>query len=389
MALDDRLAPDVLVIGGGVTGLSCAHALAGAGARVAVLERDAPAHSTSVTAGGMLAAHHESGGDPVFLRLALESLALWPDLAATLREESGIDPEYVAGGILSLATDAGVAADLRQRLAPGEAWWEPAAVREALPGLRPVKGAVYAAAEGQVQPPRVVAALVSACARRGVQVQTGVEVTGLLVAGDRCSGVSTPAGTVKAGTVVLAAGAHSAVLAARAGLDLPVFPIRGQVVQLAPGPLAAGPWRARCLPVFGPAGYLIPRRDGHLYVGATMEFDAGFDRRVTLGGMLHMTRMAVALFPALREAPVSATWAGLRPGSPDGRPLIGPAPGLRGLWVATGHTRNGILLAPVTAQLVAQGLSGRDLSAHPAYGAFAVDRFAAAGPGRKAHPTAT
>lgn len=356
---------DVVIAGGGIVGLACAYHLARAGARVAVAEREAPGAGASVAAAGMLAAQHEPQGDGPLYRLCLGSRDAWPALAADLLAETGMDVELVRSGILSLAATPAEAEHLQATAAWQEAsgqatrWWPAAVVAQHLPGAAPTCGGLLAPADMQLRADRAVQALHQACRRRGVAVRCGVEVTGFRTSGHRVEGVETSAGPLAATTTVLAAGAWAGALASRLGVRLPVFPVRGQVLTLLPDHGAAGPWTAALTPVFGPGCYLVPRRDGHLLVGATMEPDAGFDRRVTLGAIARLGQAAAALLPALARAPLGPAWSGLRPGTPDGLPYLGPLPDWQGIVAATGHLRNGILLAPATGAAVAALCAGR------------------------------
>ncbi|MSQ12232.1 MAG: glycine oxidase ThiO [Dehalococcoidia bacterium] len=361
--------PDVLIVGAGVIGCSIAHALVRRGAAVTVLERDYPGAVTSRASAGMLVPTAEGLPAGPMLNLAVQSLRLYPTLAETLREESGVDVEYSACGVLVPAFGDQAAQALKTRLSPDNPalQWLPRAVAlEREPLLNPtLLGALFHPSEGQVNPAKLVEALTQAAARMGAAFHYGVAVDGLVRHGGRVAGVRTGSSEWHAGATVLAAGAWSGALSRWAGVPLDIQPVRGQVVSL------------RCVPqplrtvVFGQPGYLVPRRDGTLLVGATQEW-TGFENRATAGNTRMLLESAKRLLPALDSATFLDTWSGLRPASPDEQPVLGPVPGLDGLAVATGHFRNGVLLAPVTGELLAAYLlRGTAAPLKP----FGVERF--------------
>ena len=194
---------------------------------------------------------------------------------------------------------------------------------------------------------RFTQALARAAEARGVALFQGVSVTGFVTEGDQVIGLRTQNGKVGADLVVLAAGPWTASLGRRLGVSLPVRPVRGQMMAFSDfnSSLRHVAWNGD--------GYLVPKANGFLFAGATVE-DVGFRKRTTARGLAGLRRMATALVPSLAYVEVATSWAGLRPGSPDGHPIIGPLPGWRGVSVASGHFRNGILLAPITGCLMAQ-----------------------------------
>ncbi len=365
--------PDVLVVGGGVIGCAVAWALAERGLAVTLLERGALAGEASGAAAGMLAPFGEALGEGPFLRWALRALARFPSLAEQLRDASGVDPEYSASGILRVALEPDAARALEALAAlPGAdalARLEPREAFALAPGLsRAVVSAVFSPAEGHVRSPLLVRAYAGAAARRGARIETGAPVGGLVREGERVLGVETPDGARAAGAVVLCTGSGSRLASGwlGAGFELPVAPVRGQIASLdAPSPPFG--------PILWSEGgvYLVPKRDGSVVAGATVE-RVGFDCRVTASGVAELLAGAARLVPALADATFRGAWAGLRPETPDGLPLIGPVPGAAGLYVAAGHYRNGVLLSPVTAELVADGLLGKGWR-EPA---FLPERFA-------------
>ena len=331
----------VVIVGGGVIGCAAAERLSRERRhRVLLLERDTLGSHASGAAAGLLGPYGDAGDS--LLDPAGRSLALFPELVARV-ERSGIAVEYREQDGLVPALTAGEERQLRH--GPGR-WLD---AREALarePGLAPdVRGAALLG-EAQVTPVRLVRALARTAAAQGAEVREGVPVGAIAVGAGGISGVQTPDGPVPADVVVLAAGPWSAALAAPLGLALDVRPSRGQLVMLRP---SAAPlrhlltWRTR---------YLVPKPDGTVVAGSTHE-DVGFDDRPTAAGVAELLDFAVRAVPALAAAAVERVWAALRPATSTGRPVVEAAPGLPGLVVATGHGANGILLAPLTAELVA------------------------------------
>jgi glycine oxidase len=347
---------DVVIVGGGVIGCSIAYHLASAGASVTLFERNEVAGEASGAAAGMLAPLSESPRPGPFVELCLASLRLFPTLADALREETGIDIEYLPSGILRVALTEDEERELRHRLEwqrslglPLE-WVDSEALRRLEPRLTPARGALYSPQEHQVSAGRLTQALAQAAARRGVVFEQGVAVTGLLTHGRQVTGLRTSSGKVSAGRVVLAAGSWTGAFARRLGVPLPVRPVRGQMLAYADS--------AQTLRhiVWGEAAYLVPKANGFLFVGATVE-DVGFRSATTVRGQRGLQRGARGLVPSLAHSEIASFWAGLRPGSPDGLPILGPVPGWDGLTVASGHFRNGILLSPITGRLMAQLLT--------------------------------
>ena len=367
---------DVVVVGGGVIGLSCAWRLAQAGADVVVVERGEPGGGATRVAAGMLAPVGElTFGEPELLELTLEAARLYPECVAELEAATGESTGYQRLGALHVALDRDEAAQLRrvhelQRSLELEAeWLPPRRCRDLEPGLTPsFHGGVLAAGEAAVDPRALTRALVAACEAEGVEVCTGTEVVDGIFEGERIVGVQTARRRsdtqevsdrrldeeIRATTVLLAAGAWSGAAEwlpeeARP----PVRPVKGQVVELrgrGEEPVARHILASERV-------YLVPRADGRLVVGATVE-EMGFDTAVTAGGVHELLREAYRLLPDVAEMELLGATAGLRPGTPDNLPLVGPG-AIDGLVLATGHHRNGILLAPLAAQAVADLLSNR------------------------------
>jgi glycine oxidase len=378
-------APDVAVVGGGIVGCVVAYYLARQGARVALFDRDRIGAQASSAAAGMLAPLAEDAGPGPFLDLALASLQRYAALAADLRASTGIDIELLTPGLLRVALDDGEAADYQAALAWQRdlglpvRWLDAAALRALVPAIAPAaRGAVYSEAEHQVNPIRVTEALARGAVAHGAVLHEGSPVRGLLRQGPRVVGLRLGDGDLPAGHVVLAAGAWAAACGEWLGVRLPVEPIKGQMVAVAPHSARAretGVAESTILrhTLYGRDGYLVPKADGTIYAGATVE-RVGFDRRVTAGGIARLLALLPALVPGLGDPTFVRAWAGLRPGTPDHLPILGPVPGLDGVTLATGHYRNGILLAPITGELIAQAALGQPTTLPLA--PFSVGRFA-------------
>jgi glycine oxidase len=358
---------DALIVGAGVIGLACAWRAAQAGLRIRVLERDAPGAGASGVAAGMLAPVGEATwGEEALLRLALRSHRAWAGFAAELAEASGRGIDFLERGAMHVALDADEAAELRRRfelmqeLDLEAEWLRPADARAAEPELTPrLAGAVSAPHEAAVDPRALIASLRAATEGAGVEVIEGAEVTDALITGSAINGLVTADGREHlAERVVLAAGAWSG--AARwlpREARPPVRPVKGEILTLRARGGAAPIERM----VVSERIYLVPRADGRLIAGATVE-ERGFDTSVTAGGVLELLREAYRAVPEIAELELVDAVAGLRPGSPANFPLIGPG-ALDGLILATGHYRNGILLAPITAETVVALLTGNEAPA--------------------------
>ncbi len=376
--------PDVVVVGAGVIGLAVGWRAAAAGLTVAVLD-PTPTGGASHAAAGMLAPVTEVHyGEERLLALNLASAARYPTFVAELEAAAGVTVGYRTEGTLAVALDAGDRAVLAElhafqtRLGLRTELLTSRDCRLLEPLLSPsVRGGLFVAGDHSVDNRRLAAALLAAAERAGVVVRRSRAVE-LVVDAVRVRGVRLADGsTVAADTVVLAAGCWSGSLAGiPPGLLPPVRPVKGQILRLAPGPGgAAGPRRTVRGVVAGGHVYLVPRADGELVVGASVE-EQGFDTTVTVGGVYELLRDAQALLPGLSELALVESTAGLRPGTPDNAPLIGRTD-LEGLLLATGHYRNGILLVPVTAEAVTAMLTSGNTP--PVVAPFDPRRFAAAG----------
>ena len=359
---------DVLVVGGGIIGLVTAWRAAQRGLSVAVADPE-PGGGAAQVAAGMLAAVTELHyGEQTLLGLNLASAARYPDFAAELTELTGHGLGYRRCGTLAVALDTDDRAHLRelhafQRESGLESeWLSGRECRRLEPMLAPgVRGGLRVDGDHQIDPRRLAAALVAACERAGV-VFHREWAERLTVTAGRATGCVLRDGTApSAGQVVLAAGSLSGRLAGVPDEALPpVRPVKGQVLRLSV-PRRYAPFLSRTVRavVRGSHVYLVPRLDGELVVGATSE-ELGWDTTVTAGGVYELLRDAHELVPGITELPLTETRAGLRPGSPDHAPLLGPT-ALEGLLLATGHFRNGVLLAPVTGDAMAQVLTTGEL----------------------------
>jgi glycine oxidase len=355
---------DVVIVGAGIVGCSIAWELAKAGLKVCLLERGGIGEESSAAAAGMLSGQHGVTNFGARYQLHLEARELHAVLADDLRELTGIDVGFCRWGILELlfspgevrAADRCYALQTQVGLRVERLTREEALARE--PALSPdIQAAIRYADEAHVHNGRLTIALGEAARRAGAELRSGEPAIMLIRQGDRVVGVRTPRETLHAGTVVVANGAWAADLVASLGLILPVKPVRGQMLAVRTVP------RAVQQVIYGRHMYVVPRAEGETLIGATVE-DVGFRREVTLEGLEELVQAGRRIVPGMMGQPVARTWAGLRPGSPDGLPLVGPMDGWAGLLLAVGHHRNGILLGPMTGVLVKQLLVDHVYSPH-------------------------
>ncbi len=348
---------DVLIIGGGVIGLTTAWYLAGEGVRVTLVEQGEIGRQASWAGAGIL-----PPGDPAHARSPIEllraiSVQLYPELSAQLKEQTGVDNGYVVCGGIELPDPDEPGHDL-----PTEEWQAEGLAFERLdraglerlePGLAAsFQRGVYLEDMAQVRNPRHVQALLAGCLARGVTVLPDWPVERLVLRERRVLAVEGEHGTLSAGQYLLAAGAWTERLLAQVGQRPGIRPVRGQIALLNTGHPGVRP-----LLLVGKR-YLVPRTDGRLLAGSTEE-EAGFDARPTAGGIAGLLAFATAVLPALAEAHLEKSWAGLRPGSVDGLPYLGAVPGHDNLHVAAGHFRAGLQLSPGTGMVMARHLLGQ------------------------------
>jgi glycine oxidase len=347
---------DVLVIGGGIIGLTAAYFLAREGLRVTVIDQADLGQEASWAGAGIVPPGAPAAAQQPYEKLRALSTTLLPSLVQELRERTGVDGGYWRCGGLEFSTLSPTAS---------EEWRAPGIVLEevrapALQQLEPALAAELSQAYhlpelAQIRNPRHLKALIAGCQLLGVALHPGRPALGWERRGERLLAVQTPAGPLAAAYFLLAAGSWSDTLLAPLGVTLGVRPVRGQIVLLNPGrPLL------RKVLLWGPR-YLVPRPEGRVLVGSTEE-DAGFDKRTTAQAVQELLSLACQLVPALGQAAVERCWAGLRPGSPDGLPFLGPVPGYANLLIAAGHFRSGIQLAAGTALVLKEYLLGQPLT---------------------------
>jgi len=352
----------VVIVGGGVIGLLTAFNLAANVERVVLLDRAGLGQESSWAGGGIVSPLYPWRYSAAVTALAHWSQDFYPQLGERLFASTGVDPEVHVTGLYWLDLD-----DEAEALAWAERELRPlrrvdiSAVRDAVPVMGDgYLRAIHMAGVANVRNPRLVKSLKAALqALPNVTIQEQCDVAGFVREGSKVVGVRTSSGAVQADQVVLAAGAWSGELLKTLGLELPVEPVKGQMILY------------KCAADFLPSmilakgRYAIPRRDGHILIGSTLEHE-GFDKTPTVPALDSLKASAVELIPALAGVEPVAHWAGLRPGSPEGIPFIGQVPGFDGLWLNCGHYRNGLVLAPASCQLFADLLLGREPIIDPA-----------------------
>ncbi|WP_408009350.1 glycine oxidase ThiO [Pseudalkalibacillus sp. A8] len=349
---------DVIVIGAGIIGCSIAYNLSKRGKSVVVLEKGSIAGKASSAAAGMLGAQTELEEDSPLFRLGKESRAMFPDLAAELKTLTGIDIEYEQNGIYKVAGTEDQVARLQslikaQNQLGEEAFWvtteqlqkrEPALTTDVL-------GAMNIPNDGQVSAPKLTKALAQAAMTLGVEIREFTEVHRFVKEAGEIKGVDTNIGLISAAHVVVAGGAWSENLLKEADVNLETYPVKGECFSVKT--------RKRLIngTIFSEDCYIVPKAGGRLIIGAT-ERPGLFDETVTFEGISLLMEAAKKVLPGLGEAEWEKAWAGIRPQTKDALPYLGEHPELKNLFVATGHYRNGILLAPVTGKIMADLIDG-------------------------------
>lgn len=372
---------DVVVVGGGVIGLSIARELGRrGGVQVTLIERAAlPGMEASHAAAGMLAPQAEADCADEFFELACASRDLYPAFASELREETGTDIELETTGTLYLALNESDEEEIEHRYR----WQRRANLAverlsaEETRRLEPcvskeVRGALRFPLDVQVENRRLIIALATSVEKYGVRLLTETHVTSLVTEGGRVRGVETSQGRIGAPVVVVATGAWTSflILSDKDAPALSIEPVRGQMLCF-----ETNSRLARHV-IYSPRGYIVPRLDGRLLAGSTTEH-AGFEKRVTGAGVYQITSHALEIAPAVGSLALVDSWAGLRPRAEDDWPVLGASSEAQGLFYATAHYRNGILLAPLTGALLAeQILTG---NASPFVNAFSPNRFQCVG----------
>ena len=349
-----------MIVGGGIVGCACAYELTKAGASVTLLEYGKTGMQATNAAAGMLAPMIEAHTPGPMMQAGMRALREYPATVQEVEERCGFDVELRLDGILKVAFTQEQHDELftlyawQRELGLPIEWLEAEMCRELEPRVsEQVLGGVFSPGEGSVSNQLLTLGLERAAIALGAKIVQRTPVTGFTTRGGRVVEVRSGDTSFACDAVVIAAGARSGQIAARLGATLPVRPVRGQMIAL--GGMST-PIRHI---VWGPDGYLVPRANGLVFAGATVE-DVGFRRRTTKAGVRAMRSMAISLVPQLAAAKVHFEWAGLRPGSPDDLPMIGPLPGRANVVAATGHYRNGILLGPLTGKLVARGIVAGD-----------------------------
>lgn len=364
---------DAVIIGGGIIGSAIAYYMAKAGAKPVLLEKDRLSSQASQAAAGMLAAQAEMKESGPMYEMARKSRGMFPALSDQLKEASGIDIHLVNRGMLKLALSEEEADEIQHMIkfqrASGEnvSWLTAEQVRELEPGVSDqVLGAMHVPTDGHVEAPDLSIAFAKAAAALGAEIHEFEEVHRIQTDGKRVTGVVTALGEYTTDKIVVTAGAWSSQLLQHLNVHLPAYPVKGEVLSvIRHKPLLK-------MTLFSEGCYLVPKKGGRLLVGATV-VPKTFDRSVTVSGITRLLERATMILPEIRDTEWEKAWTGLRPQTPDGLPYLGEHPDWQGLYAATGHFRNGILLSPFTGKLMADllmgGQTGMDLTP------FRLDRF--------------
>ncbi|WP_419887627.1 glycine oxidase ThiO [Neobacillus niacini] len=345
---------DVAIIGGGINGASIAYQLSKIGRKVIIIEKNQLACQASSAAAGMLAAQAELEQDGPLFQMALKSQKMFSDLSGELFEYSGVDIEYVNKGMFKIAESEEIALEVKKQVTfqrkwdPAIKWLDTKELREMEPSLSPsLAGAMYLPNDGHVQPAKLTQAFAKAAVQFGAEIRQNTEVLSFKFENSQVKGVITSNGIVNCDQVVVATGAWSAKLMRESGMEIHVYPVKGECFSVrSEKPIINTTIFSdkRC--------YLVPKRNGEIYIGATM-IENTYDNSVTPKGIARLIERATQLVPQIQDAAWERVWSGIRPQTGDGLPYIGEHPRWKGLFVAAGHFRNGILLSPITGKLVA------------------------------------
>jgi glycine oxidase len=346
--------PDIAIIGGGIIGASLAYRLARSGVNVVLLERREIGREASWASAGIISAPGPAHGTRV--GLALESYRQYPGLIAELQDLTGINVGYVRTGAIDVGTDedeSALRAIYRWRLSHGvdTEWLAGPAIREREPALHErFQSGMIATQAGSVMLGHLTTAFARAAAHHGAIIREHTAVTSIRSNDGRATHVQVFDELLPVGSVVIAAGAWSRTLGVSVDFSIPTLPVRGQMMAIAdpPVPLVSV--------IGGGGGYLVPRADGTVAVGATEDHGAGFDTRVTPSGIAWLTALVERIAPSLSQGHLVSTWAGLRPATEDGDLILGRIPHLDNVWISSGHFRSGALLAPASADALARSI---------------------------------
>jgi len=346
--------PDCIVIGAGLIGMLTAHELANAGLSVTVLEKSRPAQESSWAGGGILSPLYPWRYNDAVNALAQRSHQRYPAFCQQLFDDTGIDPQCVRSGLLITDIDDESAVDRwAERFAANLEWLSAPEARQTEPqlGISPARSA-WLPDVAQVRNPRLAQSLQARIEQQGVEIRAECPVLDWKIRAGKVTAVETPRGELSADHYVIASGAWSGDLLQATGIHLPIQPVRGQMI------LFKGPPGLLSPITLHQGRYAIPRRDGHVLFGSTLEY-TGFVKDTTDEARQDLTQAAFELIPCLAELPLVKHWAGLRPGSPDGTPIIGPHPDMANLFINAGHFRNGVILGLASVQLLVDTLLKR------------------------------
>jgi glycine oxidase len=364
---------DAIVVGGGVIGGAIAYNLAKRGGKILLLEKDRLASKSSGAAAGMLGAQAEMDAEGSLFQLARKSREMFPKLACEIKETSGIDIELINKGTLKVALNEQQQQEYKRLTAiqqqSGEQadWLTGVEVRRKEPAItEAIKGAIYFANDGQVEATQLTLGFLNSAATCGVVIKEFVEVYDLQLSKGKVIGVVTNEGNFASENVIVAGGAWSNKLLSKTGLELDIYPVKGECFSVATQS------QLLTTTVFSPSCYLVPKKGGRIIVGATVK-PRTFNQKVTVEGISILIEQAKKLMPSIIEAEWERAWAGIRPQTGDGLPYLGEHPVYKGLFIATGHFRNGILLSPITGEVVADMVEGKPTSLN--LNPFRLDRL--------------
>jgi glycine oxidase len=353
---------DVLVIGGGIIGHSVAYSVSKRGMSVLVIEIGEINRKASCAAAGMLAAQAEvTEAGPLF-DLARESRNMFPSLSEELKERTGIDIELIEKGMLTIALTEEKVQSLQTTIAFQKAAGEKASwlwgedVLSIEPNLsKTVLGAMYAPNDGQVSAYKLATSFAKAATLLGTTILEDTDVTGILIENGRVQGVKTVRGDFYGDHVVVTGGAWTKQILEQTNVDLPIYPVKGECLSV------RSKEQVITKTIFSDDCYIVPKNEGRLFIGATM-IPGTFDEEVSVAGISELLNKAINLLPSLKATEWEKAWAGIRPQTSDGLPYIGEHPSVRGIHVASGHYRNGILLSPITGEIIADVIEEKELT---------------------------